>query len=105
MGMIVRKADFDELILVKNELAGDVEDFLDETIGSETCQGRLSQGDGAEAAQEIVSQVVEQNEHLLGVPEALAAVSEEQTLLIIADVHFGGAPQIIAVADFRGRCG
>ncbi len=102
MGMILGKTDFEELILVKEEFAGDVEDLLNEAIGSKTCQRRMEEDGSAEAAQEIVSQVIEQDEHLLGMPEALAPVSEEQALLIIANVNFGGSAQIIAMADFWG---
>lgn len=100
MGMILGQTDFEELIVVKNEFAGDSEDFLEDAIGSERCQGRMGQDSGAEHTEEIVSQVIQQDQHLLSMPTPLAAMGEEESLLIIANVNFGCPAQIIEMADF-----
>jgi hypothetical protein len=103
MGMILGKTDFDELIVIKEQFAGDVEDFLDQAINTETCQGCMDQDGGMEHAEEIVSQIIQQDQHLLGVPEALATVSEEETLLIVSNIDLSSPAQIIAMAEFQGR--
>lgn len=88
--MILGQTDFDELLLVKNEFAGSVENILDEAIGAKTCQGCMGQDSGAEHREKIVSQIIQQDQHFLSRPEALAMMGQEETLLIVSNIDLGG---------------
>lgn len=103
MGMILGKMDLDQLLVIKNEFARDVENFLDQAIGAETCQGGMGQSGGAEHTEEIVRQIIQQDEGLLGVPEALATMGQKQALLVIANVNFSRPAQVIEMAELLGR--
>ena len=74
--MLRRKANLDEMIVFKNELTWNIEDLLDQAIRTKMGQRRVSQGCGAEHAEEIVSQIVQEDQDLLGMPKPFATMSE-----------------------------
>ncbi len=59
MRMLGRKTDFEEVVIIKNEFAWDIEDFLDQAIRTKMSERRLNQGGRAKHAEEIVGQVIQ----------------------------------------------
>jgi hypothetical protein len=101
--MVSGEANLDEMIVLKHELTRDIEDVVDQAIRSERSQGRMSQSDGAEHAQEVMSQVVQEDQDLLGMPEPLATMGEQETLFVIADLDLSRSSQVIDVTDLLRR--
>jgi hypothetical protein len=93
--------DFTEAVALKYKLSWNIKDFLDQAIWSKICQRRLKQDSCSKHAQEIVSQIIQQDQDFLGMPKPFATMGKQQALFVIADFNLRCASQVIQVTDLQ----
>lgn len=101
--MRVCKAQLNQMIILDESRSWDSEHIAKQSVRAIVSDRCAHQHLATEHAQEVVRQIVEQEQHFLSAPITLAPVCEEQPLLVLSDINFESASQVILLTECQER--